>query len=624
MDEELEYPLLTDPEMLEIVESFLVETKEILERLDSDLIIFEKNSEDAELVNQIFRAFHTIKGTSGFLGLNKLTKVTHRCEDILNKIRKNEAKLNPPIMDAILLSYDTIKDLINSIELHKNESTEVEPVIEVLEKVINTLNQGLIPEEQGEDTLPDIKDFQTEIKAIEEEKIVEISEVVPEIKSEPVIEEIKVEPVKLASVKAEPIKPKPKAEIHVETAPEAKKADNTIRVSIERLNDLLNIASELVLGRNRLAQVNSEVALEYEGTKISRDLSEIAKQLDFMTNELQLIVMKVRLVKIGKVFNRFPRLVRDLLKESKKDAKLIIKGEDTELDKTLIEEINDPLVHLIRNSIDHGIESPEDRIKLGKNPSGTITLSAEQEGNNIIIYIEDDGKGIDPEKIKEKAVQKGIISKEKAKEMTIQEAFNIIFAPGFSTAEKVTNISGRGVGMDVVKTNVTKLRGLINIESNVNLGTKIIIKLPITLAIIQGMIVTVGSESVVIPLNSILEVVRVSYDNIYTINQQEVIRVRESILPLIEIGELIYRKDFAITKKEWQYVVVVGIAEKRFGIKVDALVGQKEIVIKSLGSYLGDVDGIAGSTIMGDGSVLMILDLNEIINKYTEIVETTN
>jgi len=608
MDEQFDYPLLTDPEMKEIVESFLIETKELLEKLDTDLIVFEKNPDDTDLVNQIFRAFHTIKGTSGFLGLNKLTEVTHRCEDILNKLRKNEAKLSSTVMDAILLSYDTIKDLITSIELNQNESTEVSGVIDVLEKVIADINSGIsAPVEEVpvvQEVLMEIEDSEEHDEEIEIVPVHEIIPDKPEVRSETV---------------------KTKTEIHVDNAlTDTKKADNTIRVNIERLNDLLNIASELVLGRNRLAQVNSEVALEYEGSKLSRDLSEITKQIDFMTNELQLIVMKVRLVKVGKVFNRFPRLVRDLLKETKKEAKLIIKGEDTELDKTLIEEINDPLVHLIRNSIDHGIESPEERARLGKEAIGTITLSAEQEGNNIIIYIEDDGKGIDPEKIKEKAVQKGLFSKEKAKEMSKQEAFNIIFMPGFSTAEKVTNISGRGVGMDVVKTNVTKLRGLINVESNVNLGTKIIIKLPITLAIIQGMIVTVGTEKVVIPLNSILEVVRVSYEEIYTINQQEVIRVRESILPLIEIGELIYNKDFTVSKKEWQYVVVVGIAEKRFGIKVDALVGQKEIVIKSLGSYLGDVEGIAGSTIMGDGSVLMILDLNEIINKYTEIVEATN
>ncbi|MEJ2614690.1 MAG: chemotaxis protein CheA, partial [Ignavibacteriaceae bacterium] len=344
------------------------------------------------------------------------------------------------------------------------------------------------------------------------------------------------------------------------------------------------------------------------------DLAEATRQIDLMMNDLQLVVMKTRMVKIGKVFNRFPRVVRDLSKESKKNVKLELKGEETELDKTLIEEINDPLVHLVRNSIDHGIESPDARKNAGKDSTGTITLSAEHEGNHIIITIEDDGKGIDPEVIKEKAVSKGLISREKAKELTSNDAYNLIFLPGFSTAEVVTNISGRGVGMDVVKTNVTKLRGLINIESKVGAGTKIIIKRPLTLAIIPGMIVKVNEQSMVIPLNSIIEVVRVHYDNINTISGHEVIRMRDSVIPLIGIDELLnggsYEED-----KVWQYVVVVGIAEKRFGIKVDHLIGQKEIVIKSLGTYLGTIEGIAGSTILGDGTVIMILDIGELIHK---------
>jgi two-component system, chemotaxis family, sensor kinase CheA len=398
----------------------------------------------------------------------------------------------------------------------------------------------------------------------------------------------------------------------------SKKSENTIRVDVERLDELLTIASELVLGRNRLAQVNSEVALEYEGTKFSRDLADAAKQIDLMTNELQLVVMKTRMVKIGKVFNRFPRLIRDLAKETKKEINLVLKGEDTELDKTLIEEINDPLVHLIRNSADHGIEPPDVREKIGKERIGTVTLSAEQEGNQIIITIEDDGKGIDPEFIKEKAVSKGLISREKARELSRQESFNLIFLPGFSTAEVVTNVSGRGVGMDVVKTNVTKLRGIISIESTVGKGTKIIVKLPLTLAIIPGLIVKVNSETVIIPLNSVIEVVRVHIEDIYTINGHEAIRRRDSVIPLVGIDNMLYGGRYKDEKRIWQYVVIVGLAEKRFGIKVDELCGQKEVVIKSLGRFLGNIEGIAGSTIMGDGTVVMIVDIGELINKLAD------
>ncbi|MCW8848617.1 MAG: chemotaxis protein CheA, partial [Melioribacteraceae bacterium] len=382
-----------------------------------------------------------------------------------------------------------------------------------------------------------------------------------------------------------------------------------------RLDELLNLVSELVLGRNRLAQLNTDVSILYEGTEIARNLGDTARQIDLLTTELQLAVMKTRMIKIGKVFNRFPRLVRDLSKETGKDINLVITGEKTELDKTLIEEINDPLVHLIRNSVDHGIEPPEKRIEAGKNPKGTITLSAEHEGNHIIISIIDDGKGIDPEVIVNKAISKGIITKEKSEELSKQEIFNLIFAPGFSTAEKVTNVSGRGVGMDVVKTNVSRLRGIIDVDSEVGKGTRIDIKLPLTLAIIQGLLVKVIGETIILPLSSVVEVVKVPKKEIYMVNKTECIKLRERVLPLINIDNLLYHSDIFKKETDRQFVVVIGLAEKRYGIKVDDLIGQKEIVIKSLGKYLGNIEGIAGSTIMGDGTVVMIADIAEIINK---------
>jgi two-component system chemotaxis sensor kinase CheA len=395
---------------------------------------------------------------------------------------------------------------------------------------------------------------------------------------------------------------------------ENKKTDNTIRVDVEKLDELLNMVSELVLGRNRLAQINLDFSREYEGTQIARELQDTTKLIDMMTNELQLLVMKTRMIKIGKVFNKYPRLVRDLSKTANKKIQLIIEGEETELDKTLIEEINDPLVHILRNSIDHGIEKEEDRIKAGKNPVGTIKISAEHEGNNIIITIEDDGKGIDPEVIKTKAINKGLITKEKADELSKQDLLNIIFLPGFSTAEVITNISGRGVGMDVVKTNVTKLRGMINLESNVGKGTKIQIKLPLTLAIISGMVVRVENQQFVIPLSSVVEVIRVHSENIYTINNKPVIKLRDRIIPLISLHQVVLNHTKDTRTDIWQYVVIVGIAERQVGIEVDELLGQKEIVIKSLGSYIGRVPGIAGSSIMGDGTVILILDINDLIN----------
>lgn len=609
MDAELLNSMLNDPEMKEIFEGFIVETKEIFERLDLELVEIEQKPGDMELLNSIFRSFHTVKGTSGFLGLEKLTKVTHRCEDILNKLRKGEAQLNTDIMDGILNAFDKMKSLLVTIETDKNENIDIQNTLDILEDVYQSLEGGqrksvakkpapvaAVSEapvsEEPEDTGRESED--TEEDAQTQQTAAALKPVMTQTQTEAV----------------------PKA-----AATAASQKDNTIRVDVERLDELLNIVSELVLGRNRLAQVNSEMALEYEGSKLSRDLSEASKQIDLMTTELQLAVMKTRMIKIGKVFNRFPRVVRDLSRETKKDIQLIINGEETELDKTLIEEIYDPLVHLIRNAVDHGIELPEVRRKAGKNPQGKVTLSAEHEGNNIIITIEDDGKGINTDIIKEKAVSKGMISREKAQELSRQDAYNLIFLPGFSTTEVVTNVSGRGVGMDVVKTNVTKLRGLINVESAVGQGTKFIIKLPLTLAIIQGLLVRVKGETVVIPLNSVVEVVRVSNEEIYSINQNEVIRIRDSVLPLIRIDKLLYENQPDQTDNKWQYVVIVGIAEKRFGVRVDELVGQKEIVIKSLGTYLGNIQGIAGSTIMGDGKVVMIADIGELINNLAE--ETT-
>ena len=609
-------PMLIDPDMKEIVESFIVETKEILDKLDVDLVEMEKRPDDNELLNSVFRHFHTIKGTSSFLGLDKLTGVTHKGEDILNKLRRSEARLNSTIMDSLLNAYDKMKSLLVSIEEFQNEDIEVDDTIKELMDLIGTLENGGVAEVVKKPAKKSKKkSSKTEIvKEVKEEVRNEETVKVEEIKSEDEAEELEEESE--SEVEAPHIETK-QSNNEKSKQDSSKKVENSIRVDVERLDELLNIVSELVLGRNRLGQVNSEFALENEGTKFSRDLSDVTKQIDLMTNELQLVVMKTRMVKIGKVFNKFPRLVRDLSRDAKKQIDIVIKGEETELDKTLIEEINDPLVHLVRNSVDHGIETPEVRIEKGKNPTGTLVLSAEHEGNNIIISIEDDGKGIDPEVIRNKAVQKGLISAERAKELSKQDILNLIFLPGFSTAEVVTNISGRGVGMDVVKTNVTKLRGIINIESTVGVGTKMIIKLPLTLAIIPGMIVKVKDQQIVIPLNTVLEVLRVHRENIYSVNQKPVIKMRESVLPLVSVEERLNGYEEKDENKIWQYVVVVGIAEKRYGIKVDGLVGQKEVVIKSLGNYFGKVHGIAGSTIMGDGSVVMIVDVNELLH-YAE------
>jgi two-component system chemotaxis sensor kinase CheA len=660
-----DYSLLNDPEMSEIFESFVVETKETLEKLDLDLVQLEGSPDNADLLNEIFRSFHTVKGTSGFLGLVKMQALTHRLEDILNKLRKGEALLNTQIMDGILDGYDSLGELLDVVESYKNEDYDTDKVIGSLEIIIKSMN-GESNDPAPADLSPDLIDEEPAIveNEVEEECFEEASIVYEDLDEEALqkafianskkinsesnssnlaittdeVSTLDVNTKNEESIKTGPIEvelnlgnkkqstsPSPKKDLTSEKpinnqvndkqTPPKNAVEQTIRVDVERLDELLNLVSELVLGRNRLAQLNTDVSVKYEGTEIARNLGDTARQIDLLTTELQLAVMKTRMIKIGKVFNRFPRLVRDLSKETGKDINLVINGEKTELDKTLIEEINDPLVHLIRNSVDHGVEPPEKRIEAGKNPKGTITLSAEHEGNHIIISIIDDGKGIDPEVIVNKAISKGIITKEKSEELSKQEIFNLIFAPGFSTAEKVTNVSGRGVGMDVVKTNVSRLRGIIDVDSEVGKGTRIDIKLPLTLAIIQGLLVKVIGETIILPLSSVVEVVKVPKKEIYKVNKTECIKLRERVLPLINIDNLLYHSDTFKKETDKQFVVVIGLAEKRYGIKVDDLVGQKEIVIKSLGKYLGNIEGIAGSTIMGDGTVVMIADIAEIINK---------
>lgn len=628
------YAVLRDPEMKEIFESFLIETKELLEQLDLDLVELEKNPEDLDLLNKIFRAFHTVKGTSGFLGLEKLMSLTHHAEDLLNKLRKGEFKLNIYLMDGILKAYDSMKELLTVIETNLNEDYDTEGVVRVLMYLLENPHIELPDGEAEEVPAAAATEAEPQKKPAKEKKPrknkkssaeeavpapVQVVDEIPDLQHEEIFEkevlgsdepeeEKEAAPV-MASKSPLPVKDKP-----AQTAAENKVVENVIRVDVKRLDDLLNIVSELVLGRNRLSQVYSEASMQYEGTKLVRDLSEVSRQIDLMTTELQLAVMKTRMIKIGKVFNKFPRLVRDLAREGGKLVRLEIVGEDTELDKTLIEEINDPLVHLVRNAFDHGVELPEKRRAKGKPDEGIITLTAEHEGNNIMIIVQDDGNGIDVEYIRKKGVEKGFMSAERAKELTKQEVYNFLFMPGFSTAEKLTNISGRGVGLDVVKTNVTKLRGVINIDSEPGVGTKFIIKLPLTLAIIQGLLVQVGSEIVVVPLNSVLEVVRLHNDQVYTVKGKEVIKLREAVLPLFDVGDILYKAKVE-SESDWQYIVVVAMAERKFGIKVNSLIGQKEVVIKSLGSYLGNVKGIAGSTIMGDGRVVMILDLAEILHQ---------
>ena len=383
------------------------------------------------------------------------------------------------------------------------------------------------------------------------------------------------------------------------------KSGQSVRVDIERLDTLLNLVGELVINKTRLEQIGLTHRLN--------DLVETIELMDRITTDLQAVVMKVRMVPVGQVFNRFPRMVRDLSRDLKKEVNLIIQGEETELDRTVIDELGDPLVHLLRNAIDHGIESPADRKAKGKNPVGEIKLIARHEGNNVIILVEDDGKGINPEVIKNKAVQKGLITQTEAEKLDNNEAVRLLFLPGFSTAETITDVSGRGVGMDAVKTKIEALGGMVDIETKVNEGSKFKIRLPLTLAIIQALLVKIYEEIYAIPLSSIDSTINITPSDIKTIQNQEVILLRGQIIPIIRLAEkLNVPRNISDTQEEL-FVVIVHMGSQRAGIIVDTLIGQQEIVIKSLGKLLAGIKVIAGATILGNGQVALILDVGSVI-----------
>ncbi len=598
-----------DSEMAEILESFIIETREIFERLGQDLLTLEKGVTDNELLNTIFRAVHTVKGTSSFLGLEQMTSLAHVFEDVLNKLRRGEITVSSGKMDVMFEAYDIMKDLLARIEAKNLAKIDLEGIIAKL-RVIGQVGMAapdvpaLAPADEA--ATPDIDMAEPDASGLPEE-----AETPAPVAAAPAPAPVQAKaPAPSAAAPAQ----------HPEAAQAAAKAaDTTIRVDVARLDSLMNLVGELVLGRNRLTQISYLMNQQHEGIPITKDLTETSSQIDFITTELQMAVMKTRMVPIAKVFNKLPRLVRDLMKETGKDIELVTFGEDTELDKSIIEELNDPLVHLMRNAGDHGLESTADRRAAGKSEKGTITVRAEHEGNHIVISVADDGRGMDPEKLKAKAIEKGMITEAQAREMSKTEAFNLVFAPGFSTAAKVTNVSGRGVGMDVVRTNIQKLKGIIEIESEMGKGSKIIIKLPLTLAIIQALLVEVDREVFSVPLESVLEVVRIQPRDINTISGREVVRLRNTVLPLARLQSIMGTSNGNEQQDDWIYIVVVGLAQQRLGIVVDSLLGQKEVVIKSLGGYLGTVPGIAGSTILGDGRVIMIIDVGELMKLYTEL-----
>ncbi|NUQ34136.1 MAG: chemotaxis protein CheA [Planctomycetaceae bacterium] len=679
----------------EIISDFIVESEELISRLDNELVELEDQPSNPDLLNSIFRAFHTIKGTSSFLGFTRMTELTHKAENVLDKLRNHAFPITPEIMDVILKALDGIRAILAEIQAGQGDggSYDPKPVIARLITIVETRGgtQGATKAAEAPKPADKAPEKATEkvSKAASEMSLDDLLASAPKV--EPKIEipgekKAAASSSSLDDILASAPKVEPKITVPGESAPaavekaikEATRAlsrdaakfkektqrlrgltpppvapeqagapvalagpanpakagtgpvdkgkgapagdhkggvavEQTIRVDVERLDALMNLAGELVLGRNRLANIMRQL----EQSNIEHDavleLSNVVGSISLVASDLQMAVMKTRMLPIGKVFNRFPRMVRDLARDLKKNIELSIVGGDTEVDKSVIEAIGDPLVHLVRNSCDHGVEPPDVRKQRGKTETGHVELAARHEGNNVVITIADDGKGIDVAMIKSIGIKKGVIDEVQAARMTDKEARLLIFAPGFSTAQVITNVSGRGVGMDVVRSNIEGLGGTIEILSETGVGTKMVIKLPLTLAIIESLMVAVGDEVYAISLANVMETVRVPRMRVQSVEGHEVVQLRDTVMPIVHLAEVLEcprgRRSGDYKANDQLYVVVLGLAEQRIGLVVDSLLGQEEVVIKSLGDYLHDVPGIAGSTILGDGRVALILDI---------------
>ncbi|MEP0177547.1 MAG: chemotaxis protein CheA [Paraglaciecola sp.] len=703
----------------EILQDFLVEAGEILEQLQEQLVDLENNPEDADLLNAIFRGYHTVKGGAGFLSLTELVEICHGAENVFDIMRNGQRTLTPELMDVILQATDCVVVMFDNVKageplvaaeqslietltrLSKPESEdEVATVEEVVEEVVEQVPEeapepsstasadsddfsedefeALLDELHGngapvskEDAAPagnatdtgsdeDISDdefealldqlhgkgqFKAEEKAeaassdsnsaptnasgddITDDEFealldelhgkgkgpVDDNDVAkPENKA---VKKVKkaAAPAKDSEVKVSQAKTPAKAASKPIAKKEEKKpaapvqGETTVRVDTKRLDQIMNMVGELVLVRNRLLSLGVNVNDE--------SMSKAIANLDVVTGDLQGAVMKTRMQPIKKVFGRFPRVVRDLARTLKKEITLELEGEETDLDKNLVEALADPLVHLVRNSVDHGIEMPDERKAAGKPALGTVKLSASQEGDHILLSIVDDGKGMDPDKLKEIAISRGVLDADAAARMTDVEAFNLIFAPGFSTKTEISEVSGRGVGMDVVKTKINQLNGTVSIDSQMGIGTTLEIKVPLTLAILPTLMIVIGEQTFALPLGSVNEIINMDVEKTNTVDGQLTMIVRSKAIPLFYLGEWLNRSKAGFDKSKG-HVVVVQIGTQQLGFVVDALIGQEEVVIKPLDELLQGTPGMAGATITSDGGIALILDIPGLLKRY--------
>ncbi len=676
----------------ELLQDFLVEAGEILEQLNEQLVDLEQSPKDSELLNAVFRGFHTIKGGASFLSLTALVDICHRAEDVFNALRNGEREVDADLMDVILPVVDVVNAQFDEIRSGQ-EPTPALP--ELLARLEGLLTGGVVAEQPATETPTEMEeppaadadaefeaiidaaqnaaqektpentaDNNDEISADEFEALLDQlhgegkhagvpsdkpigttaknETTKPEAESSDIITDDEFEALldqlhgtgsdktpaaekpenKKTETTAETAKQKNLAAVAVNKseskkakAPAAAKeapaqqAETTVRVDTKRLDDIMNMVGELVLVRNRVATLGLAAHDD--------EMAKVVSNLDVVTADLQSAIMKTRMQPIKKVFGRFPRVVRDLARTLNKEVNLEMQGEDTDLDKNLVEALADPLVHLVRNAVDHGIESPEQREAVGKPRTGTVVLTAEQEGDHILLMIQDDGKGMNPDNLRNAAVAKGMMDAESAARLEDKECFNLIFAPGFSTKQEISDVSGRGVGMDVVKTRIEQLNGTAEIDSEEGRGSIIRIQVPLTLAIMPTLMVKLSEQIFALPLASVNEIFHLDLTHTNTVDGQLVVMVRDKALPLFYLRRWLVAGAAYDELPEEGHVVVVSVGAQRVGFVVDKLIGQEEVVIKPLGALLHGMKGLAGATITGDGKISLILDIPGLMHTYT-------
>ena len=591
-------------EMDEIIADFLTEAEEMLDKVDPLFVELEAKGEDSDILNNIFRSVHTIKGAAGFLGFQPVVDVAHNAENIMKKLRDGEIPLNKALMDAVLRSVDMLRLLLRHIKLKDGLEENIEPVIAELEAALaGAQSAGATP------AAPLVGATVAAPPVAESTP----SRLQPEPASPPFVA-----PVSVAPAASTPLVESPKTVAADKSPVEKQESLQTLRVEVSKIDKVMDLAGEVVLVRNRLLNIVNRLEHAHPEDQTVQSLLETVAFLDLITSDLQLGVMKMRMQAIQKVFGKFPRVVRDLSGGLGKLVDLKVSGEETEVDKSVIEEIGDPMVHIIRNAIDHGLEMPDERIAAGKSERATISISAAQKGNQIVIEVADDGRGINLDRVKRKAVEKRLISEEEASRLSDEAATNLIFLPGFSTAEQTTELSGRGVGMDVVKTNISKLNGTVEVTTARGVGSTFTIRIPLTLAIIQTLMVRAGKGRYAIPLAPVEETLMVTPDDVSELSGTDALIIRGKVYPVFRLVDVL--GDGSSSESDsFKYAVVVSIGERRFCIGVDELLGQEEVVIKSVAGINGKSSSLLGATITGDGQVVFILDLTSLSQTAMEM-----